>query len=104
MSKAVDKSRRTNQTAVPWSVIVFLAMPFQQSEKVFLQTDYVGYTLVSNVLIYLLSHSFLYKFGDVAEVGYWSIILKSVSVKTSLFKQGCDMCSLERGWEKCSLL
>ena len=54
---------------------------------------------MSNVLIYLPSHSFLYEFGDVAEVGYWSIILKSVSVKTSFFQQGCDMYSLETGWE-----
>ena len=49
------------------------------------------------MLIYLPSHS--YKFGDVAEVGYRLIILESVSVKTSFFQQGCDMCSLETGWE-----
>ena len=42
---------------------------------------------MSNVLIYLPSHSFLFKFGDVAEVGYWSIILESVSVKTSFFSK-----------------
>ena len=54
---------------------------------------------MSNVLIYLLSHSFLCKFRDVAEVGYCSIILENISIKTSLFKQGCDMCSLETGWE-----
>ena len=54
---------------------------------------------MSNVLIYLLSHSFLDKFGDIAEVQYWSIILESVSIKTSLLKQGCDMCSLQTGWE-----
>ena len=40
---------------------------------------------MSNGLIYLLSHSFLYNLGDVAEVGYWSIILESVFVKTSFF-------------------
>ena len=51
---------------------------------------------MSNVLIYLPSHSFLSKFGDVSEVGYWSIILASVSVKTSFFQEGCDMCSLEK--------
>ena len=54
-------------------------MPFQLSEKLYLQTDFVGYTLVSNMLIYLPSHSFLYEFGYVAEVGYWSIILESIS-------------------------
>ena len=32
---------------------------------------------MSKVLIYLSSHSFLYKFGDVAEVGYWLIILET---------------------------
>ena len=46
---------------------------------------------MANVLIYLPSHSFLYEFGDVVEVGYWSIILENVSVKTSFFQQGCDM-------------
>ena len=43
---------------------------------------------MSNVLIHLSSHSFLYKFGDLAEVGYWSIILESVSVKTSFCNKG----------------
>ena len=52
---------------------IFSAMLFQLSEKLYMQTD---------VLIYLPSHNFLYKFGDVVEVGYWSIILESVSVKT----------------------
>ena len=52
---------------------------------------------MSNVLIPLLSPSFLYKFGDVTEVGYWSIILEGVSIKTNIFQQGCDMCSLETG-------
>ena len=37
---------------------------------------------MSNVLTYLPSHSFLHEFGDVAEVGDWSIILESISVKT----------------------
>ena len=41
---------------------------------------------MSNVLIYLLSHSFLYKFGDVAEVGHWSIILDSVSVNLAVYE------------------
>ena len=36
-----------------------------------------------NVLIYLLRHSFLYMFGDVADFGYWSIIREGVSVKIS---------------------
>ena len=53
---------------------------------------------MNNVLIYLSSHSFLYEFGDAAEIGYWSIILKNVSIKTSFFQQWCDMCSLETGW------
>ena len=67
---------------------VFLAMLFQLSEKLCIgRLIYVQYTLLSNVLIYLLSHSFLYQFGDVAEVGYWSIILESVSVKSSFFKK-----------------
>ena len=52
----------------------------------------VGYT------IYLLSHSFLNKFGDIAEVGYWSIILESNSFKTS-FLHRCDMCGIEEEWE-----
>ena len=54
---------------------------------------------MSNLLIYLPRHSFLYEFRDVAEVGYWSIILENVSIKTSVFQQGCDMCSLETGCE-----
>ena len=41
---------------------------------------------MSNVLIYLPSHSFLYEFGDVAEVGYWSIILENVSIKAIFFQ------------------
>ena len=52
--------------------------------------------------IYLLSHSFLYKFGDVAEVRYWSIILENVSIKTSPFKKGCDICSLDEKVPSCS--
>ena len=43
--------------------------------------------------------SFLYEFGDVAEVGYCLIILENIFVKTSFFQQGCDMCSLKTGWE-----
>ena len=39
---------------------------------------------------YLPSHSFLYEFGDVAEVGYWLITLETISVKTSIFQQRCD--------------
>ena len=59
---------------------------------------------MSNVLIYLPNHSPLYEFTDVAEVGNWLIILKSVSVKTSFFQQGCDICSLETGWKTALLL
>ena len=43
---------------------------------------------MGNLLIHLLRHSFLYKFGDVAEIGYQSIILERVSVKTSVFSKG----------------
>ena len=43
---------------------------------------------MSNVLIYLSSHSFLYKFRDLADVGHWSIILESASIKTSFFNKG----------------
>ena len=54
---------------------------------------------MSNVLIYWFGHNFLCKFGDVAEVLNWSIVLQSVSIKTRIFKHLCDMCSLETGWE-----
>ena len=52
---------------------------------------------MSNVLIYLPSHSFLYKFGDVAEVGYWSIILESVSIKTSFLSKDVTCEVLQQG-------
>ena len=51
---------------------------------------------MSNVLFYLPSHSFLYEFGDVAEVGYWLIILESVSVKTSFFNKGVTCAVLKQ--------
>ena len=73
-------------------------MPFQLSEKLYMLV-FAGCTLVRNMLIYLVSHSFLYEFGDVAEVGHWSIILENILVKTSFFQQGCSMCSLKTGWE-----
>ena len=51
------------------------------------------------MLIYLLGYSFPDKFGCVTEVGYRSIVLESVSGKTSFLKQGCDICSLQAGPE-----
>ena len=39
---------------------------------------------MSNVLIYLPSHSFLFDFGDVAEVGHWSIVFMSADIMSSL--------------------
>ena len=49
------------------------------------------------MLISLLGHSFLNKFGARAEVRYWSIVLQGISVKICLLEQGCDICSLEAG-------
>ena len=48
------------------------------------------------VLIYLFSHSFLCKFGDVAEVGNWSIVLESVSIKISFFSKGVTCAVLKQ--------
>ena len=48
------------------------------------------------MLIYLLSHNFLYKFGDVDEVGSLSITLGSVSVKTSIFSKGVTCAVLKQ--------
>ena len=46
------------------------------------------------MLIYLLSHSFLNKFGNIAEVRYW-LIVQGISVKTSFLEQVCNIFGVE---------
>ena len=59
---------------------------------------------MSNVLIYLLSHRSLYMFVDVDEVGYWSIVLESVSVKIRVFTKGVTCAVLKQDGKLPSLV